>query len=443
MRKIIIIGNGISGITCARHIRKKCDDEIVVISAETEYFYARTALMYIYMGHMKYEHTKPYEDFFWVKNRITLLHGFVKKIDTEKKLLHFEKLQPQPYDVLVIATGSVTKKYDWPGQDLTGVSGLYNYQDLQAIESSTKNIKHAVIVGGGLIGVELAEMLHSRQIDVTLLVKEKSYWSNVLPPQDALLVGNHIKNNGIKILFETELEKINGDNNGKVKSITTGNGKNIDCSFVGITTGVAPNIAFLKDSLIKTDKGIIVSEHFETNIKDVYAIGDCAEFKEAINSRKKIEQVWYTGRMHGETLAAIITGQKQAYNPGPWFNSAKFFNLEYQTYGTVNAEPGENEKYFSWKYADKDIAVTIMYNLQTQAFSGINTFGIRMRHEYFDNCLRKKFTINEVLLRLSDGIFDKEFEKNYVPAIIDAYNKNTGSNLVYKRMNKLFSFFNN
>ena len=72
MQHIVIIGNGISGITTARHIRKKSDHRITVISAETDHFFSRTALMYIYMGHMKYEHTKPYEDWFWAKNRIEL-----------------------------------------------------------------------------------------------------------------------------------------------------------------------------------------------------------------------------------------------------------------------------------------------------------------------------------------------------------------------------------
>ncbi len=70
MKNIVILGNGISGITAARHIRKLSDYKITVISAETDHFFSRTALMYIYMGHMKYEHTKPYEDWFWDKNRI-------------------------------------------------------------------------------------------------------------------------------------------------------------------------------------------------------------------------------------------------------------------------------------------------------------------------------------------------------------------------------------
>ena len=189
MRKIVIIGNGISGVTCGRNIRKKTDDEITIISGETEHFFSRTALMYIYMGHMKYEHTKPYEDWFWAKNRIALITDYVSSVDTKNKTLHTKDKKIISYDILIIASGSVTKKFDWPGQDLKGAVGLYSFQDLAEIEIRTKGIKNAIIVGGGLIGIELAEMLHSRNIEVIMLVKEKYYWNNILPQCDAELVG--------------------------------------------------------------------------------------------------------------------------------------------------------------------------------------------------------------------------------------------------------------
>src|SRR5690554_2833615 len=91
MEHIVIIGNGISGVTAARHIRKLSDKRITIISAETEHFFSRTALMYVYMGHMKYEHIKPYEDWFWKKNRIELKQEFVETIDTKSKTLHFKE----------------------------------------------------------------------------------------------------------------------------------------------------------------------------------------------------------------------------------------------------------------------------------------------------------------------------------------------------------------
>ena len=85
--KIVIIGNGISGITAARHIRKRSDYSVTVISSETKYFFSRTALMYVYMGHLKFEHTKPYEDGFWYKNRIELLEDHVDRVDVQSKVL--------------------------------------------------------------------------------------------------------------------------------------------------------------------------------------------------------------------------------------------------------------------------------------------------------------------------------------------------------------------
>ena len=442
MRKIVIIGNGVSGITCARNIRKKCDDEITVISGETEHFFSRTALMYLYMVHMKFEHIKPYEDFFWAKNRITLLKEYVCAVDTIKKIVLTRENTTIPFDILIIASGSITKKFNWPGQDFKGVISLYSYQDLQEIEERTKNIKHAVIVGGGLIGIELAEMLHSRGIEVTMLVLEKYYWNSILPQTDAMLVGNHVEKHGIRILYETGLKEIIGDSNGNVHAVITTKGETIQCPVIGITTGVTPNVNFLANSGIELDKGVLINSYFETNIADVYAIGDCAQFRESVNGRKTIEQVWYTGRMHGETLAQTIAGSKTAYNPGPWFNSAKFLDLEYQTYGTVLSKLKDDETFFHWKHSKKEIAFTAVYTISTKKFIGVNTFGLRLRHEYLDKWLRNGATIDFVLTNLPAAVFDKEFSANYAAEIIRSYNEQTGAALQPKTKRSTFSFLN-
>ena len=162
-RHFVIIGNGISGITFARHLRKgNAKARITVISGESPYFFSRTALMYVYMGQMKWEHTQPYEPHFWKKNRIDLLQGWVKKISFDSKSLIFDSGETLNYDVLVVATGSKPAFFGWPGQDLKGVQGLYTKQDLETMEAITSSpMERAVIVGGGLIGIEMAEMLTS------------------------------------------------------------------------------------------------------------------------------------------------------------------------------------------------------------------------------------------------------------------------------------------
>ncbi|SDS36006.1 Pyridine nucleotide-disulphide oxidoreductase [Polaribacter sp. KT25b] len=439
MKHIVIIGNGISGVTAARHIRKNSDHKITIISAETKYFFSRTALMYVYMGHMKFEHTQPYENWFWKKNRIELKEALVSNVNTEKKKLEFKDSSTLSYDQLIIATGSKPNKFGWPGQDLEGTLGMYHKQDLEKLEKYAPNkevCKRAVIVGGGLIGIELAEMLRSRKIPVTFLVRETSFWNGVLPAQESAMINNHIKDHHIDLRLSTNLKEIKSDENGRVKSIVIQEtGEEIPCNVVGLTAGVTPNIDFLKESGIELGRGVKVNRFLETNVKDVFAIGDCAEQHEAIGQRRNIEAVWYTGRMMGETLAQTICGNKTAYKPGHWFNSAKFLDIEYQTYGWVFSERSkqENEAYFQWQHPTDNKCITISFDKNTNKFLGINTFGIRMRHEIFDKWLTEKKSIKHVLEFLADANFDPEFYKLHEAEILAKFNKENNTNITLKK----------
>ncbi len=445
MEHIVIIGNGISGVTAARHIRKLSDKKITIVSAETDYFFSRTALMYVYMGHMKFEHTQPYENWFWKKNRINLKKGFVKSIKTKTKTLHFAKGDRLRYDKLIIATGSKPNKFGWPGQDLDGVMGMYHKQDLENLEKYAPNnkvCKRAIIVGGGLIGIELAEMLHSKHIPVTFLVRENSFWDAILPKGESAMINSEIISNGIDLRLGVNLKEIKADKNGKVKSIIIAEtGEEISCDVVGLTAGVSPNIDFIKDSDIETGRGVKVNRFLETNIKDVYAIGDCAEQREAIDQRRPIEAVWYTGRMMGEAVAQTICDNRIEYKPGHWFNSAKFFDIEYQTYGWVWAQPKVNEARFYWEHPNGKKCIHINFDKNTREFIGINNFGIRMRHEFFDNILNKKQTVDYVLEHLADANFDPEFYKLYEKDIISKFNaeNNTTIQLKKKSWKRIFS----
>jgi NADPH-dependent 2,4-dienoyl-CoA reductase/sulfur reductase-like enzyme len=435
---VVIIGNGIAGITTARNLRKNnSETKITVISGETEHFFSRTALMYIYMGHMRYKDTKPYEDWFWKKNRIELVHEYVQSVDFNNQLLTLDS-HTISYDKLVIATGSTPNKFGWKGQDLPGVQGLYSKQDLDELESSTTNseVKKAVIVGGGLIGVEFAEMLHSRGIEVTFLVRENRFWGGVLPIEEGEMIANHMKNDHhIDVRLEEELEEIIEGKNGRASAVITKKGEKIECQLVGLTAGVHPNIDFLRDTDLRIGKGIQVNEYLETNIPNVYAAGDCAEVLEPRAGRRSIEAVWYVGRMMGETLGQTLSGNKIAYEPGIWFNSAKFFDIEYQTYGNVSANKKENESVFYWKHPTKSISFRAVFDSETRALIGINNFGIRLRHKICDKWIKSKAPIETVLTELRDANFDPEFYSHYESQIIDQFNQENGTNLKPKKRN--------
>lgn len=434
-RRFVIIGNGIAGVTCARHMRKNdASAEILIISGESKHFYSRTALMYVYMGHMQYEHTKPYEDWFWKKNRIDLLHDWVDKIDFENKMLSLKSSPAVEYDVLIIATGSKPNRFGWPGQDLKSVQGLYSLQDLEAMERDTKDIERAVIVGGGLIGIEMAEMLRSRKIAVTFLVREQGFWNNILPLEESELIGRHIREHHVDLRLGVELKKIEDDGTGRAGAVITSEGETIDCQFVGLAAGVNPNITFLKETSLETERGVLVNEYFATSIADVYAIGDCVQFrKPPAPERKVIEQVWYTGRMHGETLAHILTKKKVTYTPGPWFNSAKFFDIEYQTYGFVPSEWNDDVESFYWEHPQGKICLRMLFEKNSKELIGVNALGMRLRHEFFDQVLKEKWTIKEVMTKFPKATFDTEFYEKYYSTITEAYNKQFNDDI---RVNK-------
>jgi len=427
---IIIIGNGISGVTAARYIRKNSDEAITIISAESKYFFSRTALMYVYMGHMKFEHTQPYENNFWEKNKINLLQAKVQDINTSEKVLKLENRSDITYSKLILATGSKPNKFGWKGQDAIGVQGLYSKQDLESMETNTKGIHTAVVIGGGLIGIEMAEMLLSRNIKVHFLVREKCFWNGVLPNEDARFIMKHFeKHHGLIMHYNEELDEIITVNN-KATGIKTKSGDTIDCQFVGLAVGVSPNIDFIKSSGLETNKGVLVNRYLETSAKNVYAIGDCAEFVTPTPGRRSLEQVWYTGKFMGETVAKTITGTRTEYTPGHWFNSAKFFDIEYQTYGNVpNTLPEELDE-FVFKHEKDEVLLHFVFDKETHRFVGINNFGIRLRHVLFNEWLNTNASVEDVLKDLKSANFDPEFYKKYETDVISQFNFKFATNLV-------------
>ncbi|WP_461048636.1 NAD(P)/FAD-dependent oxidoreductase [Spirosoma arcticum] len=444
MRHIVILGNGIAGITAAREIRKLSDDRITVISSETDHFFSRTALMYVYMGHLEFHHTKPYEDWFWQKNRIELLRTQVTEIDFDHKTLKYGDTQTLQYDVLILAVGSKPNFFGWPGQALRGVQGLYGKPDLDRMEADTKGIRQAVVVGGGLIGIELCEMLLSRGIHVTFLVREKSFWSSVLPAEESALVTRHIREHHVDLRTETELAEIQDDGSGRVGALVLKSGETIPAQFVGIAVGVSPAIDFLKNTALETDRGILVNERLETNLPGVYAIGDCVQHRTPPPGRKPLEQIWYAGQMMGETVAQTITGKKNAYQPGVFFNSAKFFDIEYQTYGNVAAflPKDESEQTFYWEHPTGKIALRINYRADNQAVTGMNTLGIRQRQAVWQQWITDEKSIQHVLEHLPQANFDPEFFRQYELDIVEKFNaKNSGQVVRLKAKKGLFALF--
>jgi NAD(P)H-nitrite reductase large subunit len=267
-----------------------------------------------------------------------------------------------------------------------------------------------VIIGGGLIGVEMAEMLHSRGVHVTMVVREDNFWNIVLPQEESTMVTRHILSRGIDLKLSQSVEKIGGEN--KVEQVELGDGSVIPCQFLGITIGVVPNIGLLQETDLEVNSGVLVDDFLQTSNKDIYAIGDNAELRNPPAGRRSIEPVWYAGRMMGEAVANNICNEPEAYDPGIWFNSAKFFDLEYQTYGFVPPTPQEGYNSFYWEDKKSDKAIRLVHN-DNKIIVGINSLGLRLSHEVCDAWIREGKTLDFALANLAQINFDPELYRKF------------------------------
>lgn len=413
---VVIIGNGVAGVSTALKLRELQPDwRITLVSGESKYHYSRPALMYIYMGHMRYEDTKPFEDSYWDEQRLELLRAWVTGIDTAKKELALHGQPPLAYDKLVVATGSRSNKFGWPGQDLDGVQGFWGLMDLKQLYESSGRARRAVIVGGGLIGIELAEMLHSRGMHVTFLVREKSYWNNILPAEESELVNQEIRAHGMELLLETELEEIEDDGRGRCAAVRTKDGRHIECQITGLTAGVSPNVDLLEGTDIETGRGVLVDDRLRTSVEDVYACGDCAEIRTEGEGRNRVQQVWYTGKMQGEHAARVLAGEDPGpYDSGLWYNSAKFLDLEYHTYGLVNFDT-PNEENLYWQHPTERRSARLVH--VDGELIGLQTLGIRWRHEVAQPWLLDSISVDDAIERLAALEFDAEFSRRHTASI--------------------------
>lgn len=414
---LVVVGNGIAGITAARLVRKRDPaTKITVVSDEGAHPYARTALMYVYMGHLTLGQTKLYEDGFWARSRIALVRDHVEQVEADAKRLVLRDGAPLAYDRLLVATGSVPALPNWPGRGLDGVQGLYGLPDLAAMERDTAGVRHAVVVGGGLIGVELAEMLRVRGIGVTMLVREGSYYASAMPPEEGRIIEREICRHGVDLRLKTEVREVLGDDRGRVHAVVTTAGEEIPAAWVGVGTGVRPNVGWLEGSGIEVGRGVLVDECLRASAPGVFSAGDCAELRNPPPGRRPIEPLWYVARAQGAAVAGTITGTPTPYRPGPFFNSAKFFDLEWQLYGRIDPAPPDGEGALVWDTGRR--LVRVQHEATgVRRVVGFDALGVRLRQDVCADWLTRGAGLDEATKNFGAAVFDPEFHRDVAPAV--------------------------
>ncbi|MCD2346309.1 FAD-dependent oxidoreductase [Clostridium guangxiense] len=305
--KVVIVGNGAAGYYAAEAIRKrnkKCTVEI--ISSENRPTYFRPELSDYLTENIedsKFYVSQPswYED-----NRIILrLNSKVIKINPANKELLLSDGSKENYDKLILSTGSHNFKPDLPGIDKNGVYTLKDINDANNIKNHIKTSKNAVVIGGGLLGLEAASEMKKSGLNVTVV----EFFDRLLPKQldksGANLFEKLISKNGINLILGDSCTGILG--NTSVSGVRLKSGRTINADMVLFSIGIRPNKKLAEECGIKTNKGILVNENMETNVKEIYAAGDAAELNGIIYGN------WTAAVEMGKTAGANAVGDKTSF----------------------------------------------------------------------------------------------------------------------------------
>jgi NADPH-dependent 2,4-dienoyl-CoA reductase/sulfur reductase-like enzyme len=419
----LILGNGVCGMEAALAVRRREGEaRITIVSDEHDHFFSRPALMYILAGQTTLRDTEPYDRELYPRLGFERVRNRVTAVETSAHALVFADGSRLGYDRLLLAVGSKARPAPWPGAAGRGLHYFVTLRDLQGLDQGARPGMRAVVVGGGLIGVEAAEVLRDRGLDVTFVIRENWYFPLALDASEAALVAEHMSAHGIHVRLGVNVEEVLRRADGELRGLRVG-GEELPCELVLSAIGVVPNTAFLAGSgvALAPSGAVEVDDALKTSAPDVWAAGDCANVTWADGSRRP-EQLWYTARDQGRLAARSLLGDEAAYRRGTWYNSAKFFDLEYTTAGWVPVllnwdntplDPGPDIHYWYRRAPGRYESQRVV--LKGGRVIGFNMLGSRWNHEPLMRWIEERRGLDYVLQHLAEAQFDEEFTARFSP----------------------------
>ncbi len=252
------------------------------------------------------------EDFYREQGVEVLLETGVVRIGVEEHQLETAAGETFGYGKLVLATGAAPRELTVPGAQLDGVFTLRTLADSTRIREVAKKAESAVTVGAGFIGMEVAASLRRDGLDVTLIHRGNGLFEGLGSPAVSDFLVELYRDRGVNLMLSEDVVEFQG--NGRLSGIITSEGRQIPASLAVVGVGVDPEVSFLERSGIEIDDGIVVNERFETNVADIYAVGDAARFYDPIFGRHRRIEHWSNANYQGGLLGKILAGGSNSYD---------------------------------------------------------------------------------------------------------------------------------
>ena len=337
MKRYVIIGGGPAGINAAAAIRARDGEgEILVLDRDRDPPYYRTELD-TYIGGSTSDAELPlHPPVYYQEQRIALrLQSVVARLKPSDRRVEMVDGEPVEYDALLLAPGSYPLTVSCPGSRLTGVMTVRTWDDARRVTREVLETDRPIlVVGGGVLGLILAEGIRQRGRQVVLLEREPRLWAPVLDEVASDLVRRGLTQSGIEVLLGEEIVEVY-EENGRVTNVRTSGGRRMDAALVVVAIGVRPDIGFLGGSGVRTDRGILIDHEFRTNVPDVFAAGDAAQTYDPISGQFRVVTNWNNAVEQGKLAGGIMAGSSDVYRGVIVSNSETFSGVRVTVLGVT------------------------------------------------------------------------------------------------------------
>lgn len=333
-RKIIVAGGGIAGLNAAKAAREQDPDcTIIMLEAGDTNTYVRTRLPDYISGEASYKELFPYNDSWYETNNITYHKNTkITGIDTTQKTLT-TSMGPLQYDSLIIALGSSGNVPPIPGATLENCFTVRTIHDADKIRSLSGSDKTCTIIGGGLLGLEMAWAISQLGCKVNIVETAPRLLPRQSDEHCSQLLLKAITEKGMQLYLNAQIQEVGG--NSKAEYVKLKDGTDIHSDFVILSTGVKANIQPFTDSGINIGRSIMVDEHMKTNADGVYAAGDVAEYN------GKNFSIWPIAIAQGKIAGCNAAGGNMSYDEINPFTSLKIKGITMFSIGDVLSEDSE------------------------------------------------------------------------------------------------------
>ena len=300
--RLVVIGNGMAGMRTIDELLTLAPDlyDITVFGAEPHGNYNRILLSPVLAGEKQIADIMLHPREWYAANGITLHAGDpVTRIDRARRVVHSRDGIAVPYDRLLIATGSKPFMLPVPGNALPGVIAFRDIQDVESMMVAARNHRHAVVIGGGLLGLEAANGLLRQGMDVTVLHVADALLNRQLDKPAAALLKQALEARGLRFLLGASTAAILGDE--RVSAVQLADGTVIDADLVVMTIGVRPNAELAREAGLHCDQAIVVDDTLQTYDPRVYAVGECVQHRRALFGL--VAPIWDQARVCAAHLA--------------------------------------------------------------------------------------------------------------------------------------------